>query len=198
MCALEEGFRVSGGFDLVRRIHDFTGVPIFIMSYGSVVFARGVEAFVRDACDSGAVGLIIPDLMPGYDEGLFEVGRRAGIHIVPVVPPGVGEERLKQILAEQPSYLYASLRAGITGSRTEVDGEVISFLTRLRATGAKILAGFGIQTGEQVFALKDAADVLIVGSAIVRALGEGLEAGIPVYTAARNMVRELLGGSKPD
>jgi tryptophan synthase alpha chain len=192
--ALEGGFRIDDGFTLVRDIHGISDVPIFIMGYGSIVFARGVETFVRTAVASGAAGMIIPDLMPGYDEGLFDAGKKAGIAVVPVVPPGITESRLAEILAHDPPYLYASLRVGITGSRTELEDHVYTFLGTLRATGRQILAGFGIQTGEQVRQLKDCADALIVGSAIVRTIDAALREGRPVYDAAREKVRELMEG----
>jgi len=192
MRALEAGFRVEKGFSLIRRIKEISSIPIFIMSYGGIVFARGVEGFVDDAAASGAGGLIIPDLMPGYDEGLYEAGRSRGIDIIPVIPPILNENRLDKILAQNPTYLYASLRVGITGSRTEIDKTVLTFLARLRSTGKHVLAGFGIQTREQVTALSYHADTLIVGSAIVRTISAALKNDEPVYTAVKNKVRELV------
>ena len=93
MKALDAGFRVETGFELIRRIKAMSTIPVFIMSYGGVVFARGVEKFVDDTAACGADGLIIPDLMPGYDEGLYDVGRKRGIDIVPVIPPVLDEKR---------------------------------------------------------------------------------------------------------
>lgn len=192
MTALDAGFTVDSGFELIRRIKAMSDLPLFIMSYGGIVFARGVELFVRDAASSGADGLIIPDLMPGYDEGLFAAGKERGIEVVPVIPPVIDENRLSQILAQNPAYLYASLRVGITGSRTEIDKSVLLFLERLRETGKHVFAGFGIQTREQVAGLAGRADTLIVGSAIVRTIAAALENGESAYAAVRNKVRELV------
>ena len=192
--ALENGFKVDDGFALVSRVRDLSKVPVFIMSYGSVVFARGVERFVDEAVRSGAAGLIIPDLMPGYDEHLFEVGNAAGIAVVPVIPPGLDTSRLTEILAHNPPYLYASLRVGITGVRTRLDGDVYAFLEQLRGTGLTVFAGFGIQTHEQVLQLKDHAHALIVGSSIVRAVGRAVNDGVSVYSAVKHKVTGLLAG----
>jgi tryptophan synthase alpha chain len=191
MEALDGGFRVASGFKLIRKIRKITDVPLFIMSYGSVVFARGVDSFVQEAVFTGVKGLIIPDLMPGYDEGLYDAGLKRGIEIVPVIPPGIAEHRLAKILAQNPAYLYASLRVGITGSRTEIDDKVLLFLAGLRATGKAVFAGFGIQTRAQVVGLADHADALIVGSAIVRTISD-LNENAPVYAAVKDKVRSLL------
>ncbi len=191
--SLDAGFRVRDGFGLIGRIRELSDVPVFIMGYGSIVFARGVTDFVREAATAGATGLIIPDLMPSYDEGLFDAGRTQGVSVVPVIPPGLSERRLLEILALDPSYLYAALRVGITGSRTSLDGTVYTFLERLRGTGKCVLAGFGIQTHDQVSGLRNHADILVVGSVLVRAIGEAVSSGASVYTAAREKVAELIG-----
>ncbi|MBN1685893.1 MAG: tryptophan synthase subunit alpha [Spirochaetales bacterium] len=192
MAALNAGFRVKNGFELIKRIKSISDIPVFVMSYASVVYAKGVRPFVREAGRCGVEGLIIPDLMPGYDEGLFQIGAAEGVHIVPVVPPALSEARLSEILAQNPAYLYAALRVGITGSRTEIDETVFSSLARLRGTGKQVFAGFGIETRAQVISLAVHADVLIVGSEIVRAIAEAVKDGKQVYESVKRKVRSLL------
>lgn len=173
--ALDQGFTVDGGFALVAEIAKRTGIPIFIMSYGNLVFRRGIDRFVEGAKAAGAGGLIVPDLMPGYDERLFAEGARQGMDIVPVVAPSISDERLSMVTAVRPAYLYAALRVGITGSYTEIGESNRLFLQRLERVGAKILAGFGIRTHEQVAALSSEVHALIVGSALVELILEATE-----------------------
>lgn len=170
--ALSAGFTVDGGFDLVRELHASTEVPIFVMSYANLVYRRGVRAFVEQAREAGARGLIVPDLMPGADEGLFAAGAEAGIEIVPVVAPTISESRLSEVSSVKPRFLYAALRVGITGSYTEIGEENRRFLRRLEPIGAKVLAGFGISTRAQVEALAGEVHALVVGSAFVRIILE--------------------------
>ena len=70
MSALDGGFRVDAGFELIKRIKAISEIPVFVMSYGGVVFARGVGKFDYDKAACVTEGLIIPDLTPVYDEGL--------------------------------------------------------------------------------------------------------------------------------
>jgi tryptophan synthase alpha chain len=192
--ALSAGFTTAAGFDLIRKIVQYNAeVPLFVMSYASVVFARGVERFVEKARAAGAKGLIIPDLMPGYDEGLYEAGRRQEMIVIPVVAPDISDGRLAQILALRPAYLYASLRIGITGKRTDVTQEVLAFLRRLNSTGAKILAGFGIDSRSQVEDLQEHVYGLIVGSALVRTITSAVVRQEPVYGAVIAKISGLVG-----
>jgi tryptophan synthase alpha chain len=162
--ALDGGFRVDDGFEFMRALSRDIGVPLFIMTYGSLAFARGVEKFCDDAGRAGVTGLIIPDLPPDFSEGLFEAGRARGLAIVPVIAPGISAERLAVISALRPRYIYTALRLGITGGDTRLDAAAISYLDRVRDIGSEIIAGFGVRSREMMLALEGHADYAAVGS----------------------------------
>jgi len=195
--ALDQGFTVADGFALASEIVKGTGLPLFIMSYGNLVVRRGVDWFVRRAKEAGATGLIVPDLMPGSDEGLYAEGARSGVEIVPVVAPSISGSRLAMVAEVKPAYLYAALRVGITGSYTEIGDENRSFLERLEPLGAKLLAGFGIRSHEQVSALAGRVHALVVGSAIVQAVLDALSRGEESHLSEciEAKTREILTGA---
>jgi tryptophan synthase alpha chain len=190
--ALESGFHVDEGFALVREISRFAGRPIFVMSYASLVYTRGVERFIQEVRQAGAFGVIIPDLPVGYDEGLFAFADAAGIEVAPVVSPTVREERLAAICAQKGSYLYASLRTGITGRITTIDERSLVFLKRIGAYGKKILAGFGVATHEQVKRIAPHVHAVVVGTALIQSI-EGAQSGA-LYPRLKARVEELTGG----
>lgn len=171
--ALEAGFRSHHGFEIVSQLAGGDGPPVFIMTYASMVVAHGVPWFVGQAARSGAAGLIVPDLPPDYDEGLYAAGRDAGLHVVPVLVPSAAPARIEAALATAPAYVYAALRRGITGAATEIGEENIAFLEGLRARGVHVMAGFGIRSREQVEALQGHADTAVVGSAFVDTIARG-------------------------
>jgi tryptophan synthase alpha chain len=189
--ALEAGFRVDAGLALVGEISRFAGRPIFVMSYASLVYVRGVERFVQDIQKAGASGVIIPDLPVGYDEGLFGYAEASGIEVAPVVSPTVREERLAAICARGGSHLYASLRTGITGRVTTIDEQSLSFLRRIGAYGKKILAGFGVATHEQVKLLAPHVHAVVVGTALIRVIEEARSSDL--YARLKAKVEELAG-----
>jgi tryptophan synthase alpha chain len=189
--ALEAGFRVDDGFALVREISRFAGRPIFVMSYASLVFARGIERFIQDVRKAGASGVIIPDLPLGYDEGLFDFAEASGIEAAAVVSPTVREERLAAICARKARYIYASLRTGITGRITPINEESFSFLKRIGKYGKRILAGFGIATHEQVKLTSPHVHAVVVGTALIRCIEE--TKGSALYPRLKAKVEELMG-----
>lgn len=189
--ALEAGFRVDDGFALIREISRFAGRPIFVMSYASLVFARGIERFIRDAQKAGVSGVIVPDLPLGYDEGLFDFAEAGGMEVAAVVSPTIREERLAAICARRSRYIYASLRTGITGRITSIDEESLSFLERIGKYGKRILAGFGIATREQVRLTAPYVHAVVVGTALIRCVEEGK--GGDLYSRLKAKVEELRG-----
>lgn len=193
--ALKGGFHVSHGLDLVKRVRELTDIPIFIMTYASVPYAVGIERFVERAHTAGATGLIVPDLPPDSDEGLYAAGRRSGLDVVPVLVPTAAEERFAAVEQVEPRYLYCALRTGTTGTKTTIGTENLDFLERARGTGAGIMAGFGVQERDQVEALSEHVDYIVVGSAIVRTVSA--HAGSDrLYEAVRAFTRRLVSGDE--
>ena len=188
--ALENGFTVRKGFELVKRISSEFDIPVFIMSYSTIACRHGIESFIEKSKEAGASGLIIPDLLPPDDEGLFEKAEKAGMPAVPVFPVSILPERLEIIKSLKAEYIYVALRRGITGKKTEISEDQISFLEGLRNTGAKILAGFGIRDRDQVDAVVPHVDAAIIGSELVRTIGD---AGDGYEPALRKKLESLIG-----
>lgn len=172
--ALEAGFTLAKGWELLSRLTaELPATPVYVMSYGNLVFTPGVDAFAAEAARRGAAGLIVPDLVPGADDGLYEAGRRHGLDVVPVTAPSLTPERLERILAEKPKRIYAALRRGITGAETALDEATLAYLRGLRSGGAQLIAGFGLRRAEQLKALAGYAECAVAGSVFVEAAPEG-------------------------
>lgn len=189
--ALDAGFKVDAGFEFLERVRAHRDVPIFLMSYAGIVYRKGVTEFVRRAADHGVTGLIVPDLPPGSDEGLYEAAAARGLHAVPVLVVTARQSRIDAVAAVKPAYLYAALRAGITGERTAIGGDNLAFLDALAPMGAHIMAGFGVQSREQIEALRGHVDSVVVGSAFVRAVDECGSGS--VYQAVYDLAADLTG-----
>lgn len=190
--SLAAGFTVDKGFGFVTALAEELEIPLFIMTYGNIVVAAGVEIFVKKAVEAGAAGLIIPDLPFDYDEGLYEAGIREGMPVVPVVIPGIETGRLDAILAAKPPYVYTAIRKGITGAKSAIGEETLEFLDRLTGSETKVLAGFGIRDREQVEVLAPHVHGAVVGSALVELIGKCSEAGRSCSGPIRDFVASLV------
>jgi len=81
-------------------------------------------------------------------------------------------------------FVYVVSVVGITGERDRLPPELHQQLARLRTmTDLPLCVGFGVSRPEHVRHLKEIADGVIVGSALVAALAEGGIAAVAALTA---------------
>jgi len=188
---LERGYRLDDGFAFVAGLRrDYPEIPVFVMTYANLAYKGGIAAFVERAAAAGVSGLIIPDLPFDADEGLSAACAARGLVSVPVAAPSMGKERIAKLVAAGRPYVYAALRAGITGSATVLDASTDAFLRSV--SGPKILGGFGIRDGDQSRALAPQVHAVVAGSVFVDLIRENAEKGPDaVEKAVAAKAREL-------
>ena len=175
--ALAAGGSVSRVFEMVRafRQSDAT-TPIVLMGYYNPIYARegGVDGFLAEASDAGVDGLIVVDLPPEEDSELCLPANRAGINFIRLATPTTDDARLPAVVKNTSGFVYYVSVTGITGGPAANAAEVAPEVARIRAAaGLPVVVGFGISTPEAAQAVAGVADGCVVGSAIVKLIGEG-------------------------
>ncbi len=177
---LSRGYTVKQGLAYIaefRRRHP--EIPVFLMTYGCLVYRPGVENFVKMAKDAGVSGLIVPDLPFDSDEGLTAACKKHGLENIPVAAPSMTDERLSKMAHAGFKYIYTALRAGITGTQTVITDEMLSFIDKAASGGSIILGGFGISSGEQSKALAPHVTGVIAGSVFVNLITSNFDPAHP-------------------
>jgi tryptophan synthase alpha chain len=175
--ALENRLQVDDIFDGVDSLPTDELPPLVAMVSFALLFRRGVEAFVSRAIEVGFSGFIIPDLPADEAADVADIVQGQGVDLIQLISPTTPNERAKKILAAASGFVYCISVAGTTGVRDELPPELIGQLSWLRSqTDLPLAVGFGISRPEQVDILRDVADGVIVGSAIVRQV-EAISAG---------------------
>ena len=164
-------------------------LPVVLMCYSNLVFARGPERFAADLAAAGASGLIVPDLPLEEAAETLAACDAAGLALVPLVAPTTPDERLEAIGARARGFLYTVSVTGTTGERAALSETFAGVVSRAKAhTEAPVALGFGIAAPEHAAQAADAgADGVIVGSRLVRAAGEAADPA----AAVRDVVAEL-------
>ena len=165
--ALEAGATVAGVLDCIRQIRRQSQMPIVLYTYLNPIFQFGFDRFHREAADAGVDGLLLLDLPPEEDQP-----SDGPLHIrliAPTTPP----ERIEQICARAAGFIYYVSREGVTGVQSSVDSSLGEHVDEIRRhTKLPIAVGFGISTAEQAGEVAKVADAVVVGSAIVKRIGE--------------------------
>ena len=182
--ALDQGMTVARVLEQIQRAA--LAVPVIVMTYLNPVLAFGVERFVRDAAAAGVSGVVLTDFPAGADPDIEAVVAASPLVWIRLIAPTTSGERLTRAVSGASGFLYLISRLGVTGARDQVPADLAHNVARVRAASPLPLAvGFGIGTPAQARATAALADGVVVGSAIVDALGQD---GLP---AAERLVREL-------
>ena len=177
---LRRGYTVADGLAYIRRLHELHhDIPLYLMTYASLAYRPGIEVFVKNAHESGITGFIIPDLPFDCDEGLDAACRKYGCSRIPVAAPSMTKERLHKMATAGYEYIYTVLRAGITGGKTVITDEMFDFLKAAGEGGSKLLAGFGITSGEQAKLLAPHVYAVIAGSVFVNIITDNYDCRNP-------------------
>ena len=163
------------------------------MSYGNVVFKYGVENFIKSAKESGAKGVIIPDMPVDSDEKINFFCKKYEIDDIIVVAPGADAERIKKISGIGTGFLYTTLRRGITGEKSLINDESRKWLKLVKEnSGLPVAAGFGIRSSEQIKELKEYCEIVIVGSHFVNIIRDAFEKKLNIKDALFSETKKLL------
>lgn len=171
--ALATGITVEAALEVVSGVVERTGKPVLVMTYVNPVLRHGIEEFMAKAAAAGASGVILADL-PVDESGPFaEAARSVGLGMVAFAAPTSGMERLGQVAALDPVFVYAVAEVGVTGERREASTRTGALADQIRSiSDAPIVFGVGISTPEHAAAAAAAGDGVIVGTAIVRRVME--------------------------
>lgn len=158
---------------LTLRAQSGTLPPVVLMLSINQVLAGGAQNFAQRLRAAGVAGAIVPDL-PHEEAGSLRAEFAAhGLELLNMLAPTTSPERTKAIAQSARGFLYLISSAGVTGTRDSFPPETLAYIKRARELSrAPVCVGFGISRPEHVKQLADA-DGFIVGSALIKAQGEG-------------------------
>ena len=185
--ALRGGVRVRDSLMAVEAISQAGGRAV-VMTYWNLVLHYGVDAFARDLAAAGGLGMITPDLIPDEADEWIAVSDTHSLDRIFLVAPSSTPERLAATVNASRGFVYAASTMGVTGARDAVSTAAPELVQRVKAiSDIPVGVGLGVRSREQAAQIGAYADGVIVGSALVSALTEGLP-------AVRALTEELADG----
>jgi tryptophan synthase alpha chain len=186
--ALHAGVRVRDTLAAVEAISAAGGHAV-VMTYWNPVLRYGVDAFARDLASAGGYGLITPDLIPDEAGQWLAASQEHRLDRIFLVAPSSTPQRLAMTVEASRGFVYAASTMGVTGARDVVSSAAPELVSRVKeVSDIPVGVGLGVRSREQAAQIGSYADGVIVGSALVSALGDG---GL---TALRALTEELADG----
>jgi tryptophan synthase alpha chain len=171
--ALDRGLKLADVFAAVKDVTTRPGwqTPMVAMASYSLMFKKGPAAFIDAARAAGLSGAVVPDLPAEEADDLAKLATDRDFKLILLVTPTTSPARAERIVRACSGFVYVVSVVGITGERDRLPVQLRDMIARLRTlTGLPLCVGFGVSRPEHVRELKDLADGVIVGSALVKRL----------------------------
>lgn len=203
--ALNEGINPDICIDVLKRVREYAPqIPIGLLLYGNLVFARGIDTFYKDMSEAGVDSVLIADVPMRESEPFREAANKYNIAPIFIAPPNASDETLREVSSYSRGYTYVLSRAGVTGVDTKDNtnskivasaDELIASLNKYHA--APPVLGFGISTPKQVKdALKAGALGAISGSAVVKVIEDNLSDPSAMLSELTSFVSDMKSATK--
>jgi len=200
--SLDAGMTPDRFFAFAEEL-DVDAAPV-CMTYYNLIYQYGAETgprpFVERAAEAGIQGLVVPDLPAEEADPLREACDEFGLDLVFIVAPTTRGDRLDRMMENVSGYVYVQARLGTTGARDDVSDQTTESLDRLAEYDVPKAVGFGISAGEHAERIvAGGADGIIVGSALVDVVAEGVEEDRSTEAVADSLEalsRELTEGAE--
>jgi tryptophan synthase alpha chain len=198
--ALNSGVNTDSCLTVLAKVRAYApDIPMGLLLYGNLVFARGIDTFYKDMAAVGVDSVLIADLPLRESAPFREAAIKYGVAPIFIAPPNGSEETLKQVAQYSQGYTYVLSRAGVTGvdvpidSSTEETSPAHNLVAKLKGNNAAPgVIGFGISSPEQVkAALATGAAGAISGSAVVKLIENNLDDNRAMLSALTDFVQRM-------
>ncbi|XP_062189556.1 tryptophan synthase alpha chain-like [Phragmites australis] len=172
--ALAKGTTFEDVISMVKEVIPELSCPVALFTYYNPILKRGIPKFMTIVKEAGIHGLVVPDVPLEETDILRSEAAKNNLELVLLTTPTTPKERMEKITKASEGFIYLVSTVGVTGTRVNVSAKVQSLLQDIKQVTEKAVAvGFGVSTPEQVKQIAGwGADGVIIGSAMVRQLGE--------------------------
>ncbi len=190
--SLQGGTTLTGIFELVKKLRTKTQIPLILMMYVNTIYRFGIERFFTLCKQTGIDAVIVPDLPFEEHEEIDDCALTNGVYPINLVAP-TSQNRIAEIAQNSNGFLYCVSSTGVTGMRNSFQTDFDRFFGMVEQYATiPYCVGFGISSPEQVKTMKNYCNGVIVGSAIVKIVGEyGKNCTEPIGQFVKNLRNAL-------
>ena len=177
--AIENGVHVQDCFDFMAKVTAHFSFKVVMMGYFNTIFKTGQRTFLERLKAAGGQGFIVPDLPIEEAGELHAIAKELGLSPVVLMTPTNSDQRLAELAKTADGFVYTVARKGVTGSNTDMGGELAEFIARCKQfTDVPLAVGFGVSEAKDVEFIGNHADIAVIGTAALKAWEAGKEQGL--------------------
>ena len=191
--ALQNGLNIQILLNQVQSIKDkVLGTKLILFSYYNPIWAFGLKQTVQSWSEAGGSAILIPDLPMEEATFFHHLCEEHSLKLIFLLAPTSTPKRVKKIVELSDEFIYLVSVAGVTGMRESLSANLSKMIENIKSQkpNLKVVIGFGISNHETARqALKQGADGVVVGSALIQKLqSEGLEAACDLLAKIKTVL----------
>ncbi len=180
--AIQNGMNIKILFEQINSYSAKTS-KLILFTYYNPLIAYGLEKSLKEWKKAGGSCILIPDLPVEECNEVLDICKELDIKLIFLITPLSDSKRIEKIVSLSTEFIYLVSTLGVTGLKNKEKQEtydsklkeIIDFIKTLNPN-MKIMLGFGIGTTERAKkALSFNVDGIIIGSAFVKLLEDGIE-----------------------
>ncbi|MFY9637941.1 MAG: tryptophan synthase subunit alpha [Methanobacterium sp.] len=175
--SLNSGMTTEKCFEFIKKIREFTSIPIGVLVYYNLIYKMGLEEFYQKAKRSGINGILAADLPPEESNDAVDMAKKYKLDQIFMVAQTTNNKRIYEIMKRCSGFVYVVAVMGVTGVRSDLKKSSVELIKRVKNhTKLPLAVGFGISKQEHVEdVIKSGADGAIVASAIIDVITDNLK-----------------------
>jgi tryptophan synthase alpha chain len=201
--AQQSGVGLSTSYDLIKEIRSFSDKPIVLLTYANIL---GVNEERRPTLEkfakSGVNGIIAADIPIEECTEILKEMTELEMDLIFLATPTTRKSRLEKIVEKASGFIYLVSVKGTTGTREKILNETEQTVTRIvkdlqNLKEIPVCVGFGISKPEHVKnIIKLGADGVIVGSALIKIIGNNLSNQAKMLKEVKIFVETMKNATK--
>ncbi len=171
--AIKQGVGIEKTIQMVKKFREADqDTPVVLMGYLNPVECMGHERFVQQAKSSGVDALLLVDSPPEESSELLQQLKTNDLEQIFLIAPTTTDARAAMICEHAAGFVYYVALKGVTGS-ADLDAESVNKDVKKikQHTDLPVAVGFGVKDAKSAVAVAEVADAVVIGSALVLALG---------------------------
>ena len=162
---LKSGINVTHVFKIVEAIREISDVPLAFVSYLNPIFGYGYERFFKRCAECKVSAIFVIDLPFEERTELSSFAKAEGVELVCSIYPA-SKDRLALLARNAEGYIYF---VPMKATADEVES-TIAFIREI--TDVPIAVAFGARAPDDAIKVIGSADGLVIGSGVVKIIGE--------------------------
>jgi tryptophan synthase alpha chain len=173
--ALKNKITLDNIFSMIAEVRKTVSVPLVFMTYLNSVFSYGYLRFFKKCREVGMNAIIVPDMPFEEQDEIKEYVQKYDIANITLIAP-TSRERIAELASNAQGFIYLVSSLGLTGMRQKITTDIAGLVKQIKEYAkVPVAVGFGISTPQQAHEIAQAADGVIIGSAIVNIIAKHKE-----------------------